>query len=85
MLNSKHDIVVNSYTILQVMGQLSIESLGVGVARYDVEPHYNETNGKWWSTKVSREKGYVGVTKGAKAKSNSIVGAATELLRGMQE
>jgi outer membrane protein len=58
---TKRDIVVNSYTVLQAMGRLSVESIGVNVAVYDVQPHYEATNGSWWKTTISREAGYVGI------------------------
>jgi outer membrane protein len=61
LTTTKRDIVVNSYTILQAMGQLNVESIGVNVPLYDVEPHYEKTNGSWWKTTITREEGYVGI------------------------
>ena len=61
LTTTKRDIVVNGYTILQAMGQLSADSVGLNVAQYDVERHYEDTNGSWWKTTISREVGYVGI------------------------
>ena len=64
LLATKHDIIVNSYRVLQTMGRLSVEMLGVPVAQYDSQAHYNETNGKWWQITISREAGYAGIDGG---------------------
>ncbi len=61
LTTTKRDIVVNSYTILQAMGRLSVDLIGVNVPVYDVQPHYEATNGSWWKTTISRETGYVGI------------------------
>ena len=63
LISTKHDIVVNSYRVLQVMGRLTVDVLGIGVAQYDTERHYNDTNGSWWQTSVSHEVGYAGVAE----------------------
>ncbi len=61
LITTKHDIVVNSYRVLQVMGRLAVDTLGIGVEQYDVQRHYEDTNGSWWKTTISREVGYVGI------------------------
>ena len=61
LTTTKRDIVVNGYTILQAMGRLSADDVGLNVAQYDVERHYEDTNGSWWKTTISREEGYVGI------------------------
>jgi len=61
LTTTKRDIVVNAYTILQVMGRLGADQVGLNVAKYDVERHYEDTNGSWWKTTISREEGYVGI------------------------
>jgi outer membrane protein len=63
-ITTKHDIIVNSYRVLSAMGRLSIETLRVPAQAYDVEAHYNDTNGKWWDISVSRENGYAGLDAG---------------------
>ena len=58
LIGTRHDIVVNSYKVLQVMGRLTLDTLNVAATRYDAEAHYNDTNGKWFDITVSRETGY---------------------------
>lgn len=60
VVSDKHDIVVNAYTVLATMGRLTIDGLHLGTQQYDVEAHYNQTNGKWLDIRVSREEGYAG-------------------------
>ena len=61
LATTKRDIIVNAYRVLQVTGQLSAEHLGLGVETYDVNRHYQDTNGSWWKTTVQRETGYAGI------------------------
>jgi outer membrane protein len=67
LVTTKRDIVVNSYTVLQTMGRLSVEAIGVNVPVYDVQRHYEDTNGSWWKTTITREKGYVGIADEVRA------------------
>ena len=60
VVSDKHDIVVNAYTLLATMGRLTADGLRLGTRQYDVEAHYNQTNGKWLDIRVSREEGYAG-------------------------
>jgi outer membrane protein len=64
VVSDKHDIVVNSYTVLATMGRLTADQLRLGTALYDVERHYNDTNGKWFDIRISREEGYAGYDVG---------------------
>ncbi len=70
LTTTKRDIVVNGYTILQAMGRLTVDSIGLGVPQYDVERHYEDTNGSWWKTTISREEGYVGIAGEVRAVTN---------------
>jgi outer membrane protein len=63
-VSDKHDIVVNGYTVLATMGQLTADRLSLNTALYDVERHYNETNGKWFDIRVDHEEGYAGYDLG---------------------
>jgi outer membrane protein len=60
VVSDKHDIVVYAYTLLATMGRLTADQIQIGANIYDVERHYNETNGKWLDIRVSREEGYAG-------------------------
>jgi outer membrane protein len=44
---SEHDVVVASYAILSAMGRLSVDRLGLQVAKYNPEEHYNAVKDKW--------------------------------------
>lgn len=68
VVSDKHDIVVNSYTVLATMGRLTADRLHLNTALYDVERHYNDTNGKWFDIRVSREEGYAGYDVGLTGK-----------------
>lgn len=70
LTTTRRDIVVNAYTVLQVIGRLSVDGIGLGVAVYDVERHYQDTNGSWWKTTISREEGYVGIAGEVRAVTN---------------
>jgi outer membrane protein len=43
----EHDVVVASYAILQATGRLSVDRLGLKVAKYRPEEHYNAVKDKW--------------------------------------
>jgi outer membrane protein len=58
-VRARHDLVVASYILLQSMGRLTAADLGLNVALYDVEKHYNETNRKWSGLSIERESGDV--------------------------
>jgi outer membrane protein len=60
LISSKHDIVVDAYTVLSTVGRLTADGLAVPVQQYDVEQHYNDTNNKWFDIKVNRDEGYAG-------------------------
>jgi outer membrane protein len=45
--NSQRDLVVASYAILSGAGDLSVRRLGLNVAEYKPEEHYNAVKDKW--------------------------------------
>ena len=47
LANAEHDVVVASYYILASIGHLSTERLGLQVAKYHPEEHYNAVKDKW--------------------------------------
>lgn len=47
LATAQHDVVVASYAILSAMGHLSVERLGLQVAKYHPEEHYNAVKDKW--------------------------------------
>ncbi len=47
LAGSERDTVVASYAILSAMGDLSVERLGLKVAKYRPEEHYNAVKDKW--------------------------------------
>ena len=47
LVTAQHDQVVNSYTLLSVVGRLSIKTLGLAVAEYDPRVHFDQVKNKW--------------------------------------
>jgi outer membrane protein len=47
VVNSQRDLVVASYAILSGAGDLSVPRLGLNVAEYKPEEHYNAVKDKW--------------------------------------
>lgn len=47
LAGSERDVVIASYGILQAMGRLSVERLGLQVAKYNPEEHYKAVKDKW--------------------------------------
>ena len=47
LASAERDVVLASYAILQAMGRLSVERLGLQVAKYKPEEHYNAVKDKW--------------------------------------
>jgi outer membrane protein len=52
LVNSEHDVVVASYYILASIGHLSTERLGLQVAKYHPEEHYNAVKDKWYGLRT---------------------------------
>ncbi|RWC58973.1 TolC family outer membrane protein [Mesorhizobium sp.] len=48
----EHDVVVASYAILQATGRLSVDGLGLQVAKYKPEEHYNAVKDKWYGLRT---------------------------------
>ena len=47
LVSSERDVVVASYAILSAIGHLSAHRLGLAVAEYHPEEHYNAVKDKW--------------------------------------
>jgi outer membrane protein len=47
LVNSQRDRVVASYAVLGAIGRLDMNSLGLQVATYDPEEHYNQVRDSW--------------------------------------
>ncbi len=47
LATAQHDVVVASYAILSAIGHLSVERLGLQVAKYQPEEHYKAVKDKW--------------------------------------
>lgn len=48
LINAQHDQVVNSYTLLSNIGRLSVKTLGLAVAEYDVRAHFDHVKSKFF-------------------------------------
>ncbi|MGN6303834.1 MAG: TolC family protein, partial [Mesorhizobium sp.] len=52
LATSEHDVVVASYYILNAVGHLTTERLGLQVAKYHPEEHYNAVKDKWFGLRT---------------------------------
>jgi outer membrane protein len=52
LVTAQHDLVVAGYAILQSVGRLSTQRLGLQVARYDPKEHYNAVKDKWFGLRT---------------------------------
>jgi outer membrane protein len=54
---TRRDLVVAAYSLVQSMGRLEVAQLGVADPVYDPEIHYHEVRRKWWGITVTDEEG----------------------------
>lgn len=52
LASDEHDIVVNSYAIINAIGRLDAKSLGLNVAVYKPEEHYEAVKDKWFGLRT---------------------------------
>ena len=52
-VTAKHDIIVQSYTVLQTTGRFSAQEMGLGLEIYDPEVHYFEVRRKWFGLSIT--------------------------------
>jgi outer membrane protein len=52
LATSEHDVVVASYFILNAVGHLTTERLGLQVAKYHPEEHYTAVKDKWFGLRT---------------------------------
>lgn len=52
LATSERDVVVASYAILSAVGNLSVERLGLQVAKYDPKEHYDAVKDKWFGLRT---------------------------------
>jgi outer membrane protein len=52
LASSEHDVVVASYAIVLSIGHLSVQRLGLNVAEYHPEEHYNAVKDKWYGLRT---------------------------------
>src|SRR3546814_3915847 len=50
LVQAKRDATVASYQLLQALGRLTAQDLGLPVQIYDYDSHYVEVSDKWWGT-----------------------------------
>lgn len=48
LVTAQRDRVVTSYAVLNAMGRLSIDRLGLAVAQYNPTVHFDQVKGKWF-------------------------------------
>ncbi|MFC5384403.1 TolC family outer membrane protein [Aquamicrobium segne] len=49
---AERDVVLASYAIVRAMGRLSVDRLGLQVAKYQPEEHYNAVKDKWYGLRT---------------------------------
>jgi outer membrane protein len=54
---TRRNVVVTSYLVLQSVGRLSSEYLGLTKLVYDPEVHYSEVRRKWWGISITHSDG----------------------------
>jgi outer membrane protein len=52
LAGSERDVVLASYAILQAMGRLSVERLGLQVTKYQPQEHYEAVKDKWFGLRT---------------------------------
>lgn len=52
LIQAQHDRVVASYALLSAMGWLTAERLGIKVAKYDPNVHYDQVRDKWFGLRT---------------------------------
>jgi len=52
LVNAQHTVVVASYAIASALGRLSPSRLGLNVATYDPQEHYNAVKDKWFGLRT---------------------------------
>jgi outer membrane protein len=58
-VSARHDAVVHAYTVLQVVGRLHAQELGLGVEVYDAQVHYLEVRRKWFGLSITHRDGRI--------------------------
>ena len=53
-VTARHDYYVSGLQLLQAMGKLTAEKLGLKVNPYDARGHYQNTKGKWLSLSIDK-------------------------------
>jgi outer membrane protein len=54
---TRRNLVVTSYLVLQSVGRLSSEQIGLTKLVYDPEAHYSEVRRKWWGISITHSDG----------------------------
>ena len=52
-VTARHDIIVQAYTVLQTIGRINAQDLGLGAEIYDPEVHYFEVRRKWFGLNIT--------------------------------
>ena len=55
LVRAQRDGLVSNYAVLQAMGILTAEALGLSVDLYDDTKNYNQVRDQWFGTDVSVE------------------------------
>lgn len=56
-VTTRHNVVVNDYTVIQAIGRLNVQELAASGQVYDVQEHYFEVRRKWWGLDITHADG----------------------------
>ncbi len=57
LATTQRDVIVNSYALLQAVGRLNAQELGLTSAVYDPDVHYHEVRRKWFGISITHADG----------------------------
>jgi len=57
LVTTRHNVIVNDYTLMQAIGRLNIQEIGAAAQVYDPEEHYFEVRRKWWGLNITHSDG----------------------------
>ena len=57
LVTTRHNVIVNDYTLMQAIGRLNVQEIGGAAQVYDPEEHYFEVRRKWWGVNITHADG----------------------------
>ena len=57
LVSTRHNVIVNDYTLMQAIGRLNVQEIGGSAQVYDPEEHYFEVRRQWWGLNITHVDG----------------------------